>query len=246
LIEVILENTFFRNWLCQRFRIKKADSFWPIEPFFEFDAQHRTKKMEKSGRKVAFFDRNGSDLTSYFFSSFAYAAQLYRFTLRNRGIGPARIITTLYHKHHQTITTMNMLSSWMLIGATALMLASCGTSETAVQPNLEDTRWLLREMHTNGNHQTAPDSVQITLRFLQAGRFSTFGTCNNLSGLYNRADPDKLTFTNGVSTEIACAILQSWEVPFFATLNIAQTYEVDGNQLIINGKDDSQLVFDQL
>jgi hypothetical protein len=53
------------NWLGQRFRIKKADSFWPIEPLFEFDAGHRTKKVAKSGRKVAFFDRNGSDLTSY-------------------------------------------------------------------------------------------------------------------------------------------------------------------------------------
>jgi hypothetical protein len=52
-----------RNWLGQRFRIKKADSFWPIEPLFEFDAQHRTKKVVKSGRKLAFFDRNGSDLT---------------------------------------------------------------------------------------------------------------------------------------------------------------------------------------
>jgi polyisoprenoid-binding protein YceI len=53
------------NWLGQRFRIKKVDSFWPIEPLFEFDAGHRTKKVVKSGRKVAFFDRNGSDLTSY-------------------------------------------------------------------------------------------------------------------------------------------------------------------------------------
>jgi hypothetical protein len=58
-------NVRMGNWLGQRFRIKKADSFWPIEPFFEFDAGHRTKKMVKNGRKVAFFDRNGSDLTSY-------------------------------------------------------------------------------------------------------------------------------------------------------------------------------------
>jgi hypothetical protein len=51
--------------LGQRFRIKKAGNFWPIEPFFEFDAGHRTKKMVKSGQKLTFLDRNGSDPTSY-------------------------------------------------------------------------------------------------------------------------------------------------------------------------------------
>jgi basic amino acid/polyamine antiporter, APA family len=54
------------------------------EPIFESDAAHRLKKLVKYGGKLTFFDRNGSDLTSYNIKQPTFAASTsYKLLINN-------------------------------------------------------------------------------------------------------------------------------------------------------------------
>jgi hypothetical protein len=46
--------------LASGFEPKKQADFGQTSRFFEFDAEHRTKKTAKAGQNLTFFGRNGS------------------------------------------------------------------------------------------------------------------------------------------------------------------------------------------
>lgn len=104
----------------------------------------------------------------------------------------------------------------------------------AVNPGnpLGNTNWALTSM--NGNQVPIPGS-NITAFFANGGQLSGFGGCNNFNGSYS-VGGNVLSISALTSGRLACGPeLDGQEQAFLAALQSAQTFTINGNQLIIFG-----------
>ncbi|HIP71249.1 MAG TPA: META domain-containing protein [Anaerolineae bacterium] len=102
----------------------------------------------------------------------------------------------------------------------------------AVNPGnpLGNTNWALTSM--NGNQVPIPGS-NITTFFANGGQLSGFGGCNNFNGSYS-VSGNVISISALTSGQMSCGPeLDGQEQAFLAALQSAQTFTINGNQLII-------------
>ena len=111
-----------------------------------------------------------------------------------------------------------------------LGLAACQSAT----PQLAGTSWQLVSFGDVNNPVPAlPDGVP-TLEFLADGKFNANTGCNGAGGEYE-VDGNNLKISNLIQTLIACIETDraNQEAAFVEGLNKAETFSLNGNQLII-------------
>lgn len=100
----------------------------------------------------------------------------------------------------------------------------------ASSASLEQTRWQLELPGT----QPALKARPVTLAFQADNRVGGEAGCNGYGGTYN-LNGDQLTFTDLVSTLMACAEpeIMEQEQQFLTSLGQSTGYKLEGNRLVI-------------
>jgi heat shock protein HslJ len=109
---------------------------------------------------------------------------------------------------------------------------------------LLNTSWNLVSYGTPDDQTPVIEGSSVTIAFPSNIRVEGNGGCNGYGGSYT-VDGDTITFTEVVSTLMACAEddVTQQEADYFTALNAAASYEIAGNQLIITTSDGQELHF---
>ncbi|MFC1935145.1 META domain-containing protein [Chloroflexota bacterium] len=112
-------------------------------------------------------------------------------------------------------------------------LAACGSGAF-----IEDTIWELESYGETGNLQTVIQDTEITAEFVSSeGTVKGSASCNSYFGSY-QLEGSKLSIPGPIgATEMYCAEpegVMDQEQEYLATLQLAESYEMDGNELRIN------------
>ncbi len=121
----------------------------------------------------------------------------------------------------------------------AFSLASCGsTKTTSSMENKEaiitDVDWVLEELDGQKVSQLTTRDQQIGFKLsAKDQKVNGFGGCNNFFAVYNVAKGNSIRFDAIGSTRMACPHDDFNESAFFQKLDLADTYAIDGNKLIL-------------
>lgn len=119
----------------------------------------------------------------------------------------------------------------LLLGV-ILLVSAC--SPAASGQELAGTRWQLRSI--DGSDVAA--GVSANLNFEAGGQVGGSGGCNSFGGSYQAdAATGTISFAELISTLMACldGNVMQVEVNFFAALNGAASYQIQGDTLTISG-----------
>lgn len=107
------------------------------------------------------------------------------------------------------------------------------TDNTATD-NLANTQWVLTSFGATGTESEVVGESAVTLEFSSDGQAGGSGGCNSYGGSYT-VEGNTITFGEIASTLMACAdpALMDQETQYFAALQTASTYEIDGDTLTI-------------
>ncbi len=102
------------------------------------------------------------------------------------------------------------------------------------QPQLTETYWKLIELKGQAidNDNNTPKEAHL-LFSSDDNRVSGNGGCNTMSGVYESAEGNRITFSKMVSTEMACRNM-ALESQFFQVLETVDNYSLNGNTLTLN------------
>ena len=132
---------------------------------------------------------------------------------------------------------------WIGIVVVALMLMSCGSSDTMKKiPTLSNTDWLVTSLGAM-NVSDLPLDKRPTLSFNEEDyTVSGFSGCNNYNGGFN-VSPQAETLTFGLLavTKKMCPDMKV-EKAFMNVLEKASTFEIEGNTLRMFGSDGVELM----
>ncbi len=121
----------------------------------------------------------------------------------------------------------------ILLLSSIIGLVACGSGAS-----IEDTIWELESYGETGNLQTVIQDTEITIEFVSAeGKFQGSAGCNSYFGSYE-VEGGQLSIPGPIgSTEMYCMEpegIMDQEQEYLATLQLAESYEMDGNELQIN------------
>lgn len=105
---------------------------------------------------------------------------------------------------------------------------------------LEGSSWSLVQLM---GQSVTPEKGQFTLTFSNEGRLNGRGSCNTINGNYSIPERGKLEFGPLASTRMMCPDIQR-ESKFFAVVNGATSYEIDGDTLLLFHDGELQAVFE--
>jgi heat shock protein HslJ len=121
-----------------------------------------------------------------------------------------------------------------------LTAGSCGVKNgNTTPPEPEGIKWVMAELPALPNAKVPAKDGPFMLLEKSTGKTNGSGGCNSFFGSYTRSD-DKLDISNIASTKKYCVELQELENAFFAALDAANRYMVNGKELLLF-KDDTQL-----
>ena len=123
----------------------------------------------------------------------------------------------------------------VLLACSILGLPACGADGAA----LEDTTWALQSYGETGNLKAVLADTEVTAEFVSAeGTVKGSAGCNSYSGGYE-LDKDTLALPGPlISTMMACPEpIMNQELEYLATLQAAESYSIDGDQLQITSGD---------
>lgn len=123
----------------------------------------------------------------------------------------------------------------VLLACSILGLPACGAGGAA----LEDTTWALQSYGETGNLKAVLADTEVTAEFVSAeGTVKGSAGCNSYSGGYE-LDKDTLALPGPlISTMMACPEpIMNQELEYLATLQAAESYSIDGDQLQITSGD---------
>jgi heat shock protein HslJ len=122
-----------------------------------------------------------------------------------------------------------------------LMIAAVVPAFGQAAGDLMGTQWQL--MSIAGD--PLPDDITISLEFSEENRAGGTGGCNNYGASY-AVDGESLSFSGAISTMMACAEgIMAQEAAYFAALETAVSYTLNGDELTITTADGEQLVFNR-
>lgn len=155
------------------------------------------------------------------------------------------MVTTNYHQMKKII--------FLFLIASAGFLISCGeTGETQVpepasvaaeapsdaSAGIEGREWVAIQVDTllyPGPGGTDERNIHFKL---DTGRVTGFAGCNTMFGSYTLTG-DSLSFGGVASTKMFCEQTQHLEDAFLRALNAVQTYEVNGNELLLKSNNNT-------
>lgn len=123
--------------------------------------------------------------------------------------------------------------TWVaLLGAVVLLASSCCSCRRGPSKQtkpLTETKWTL--IQEDGKLVNANDNYYIIIG-TEEGRFNGRGDCNSLMGSYTLPADGKIDFQGIASTRAFCPD-QAGEDRFFKMLDAVDSYEIDGNMLML-------------
>lgn len=149
-----------------------------------------------------------------------------------------------WNAQDSTITFDNTLLGQSLVEKNTLVILVNGKKETGdladnyilrkVDLALVEKYWKLIELF--GNPVTAentPREAHIIFN-MDDNRFSGDAGCNRFSGSFQLKDPDRIVFSQAVSTRMMCINGMDTEDKFLQVLNTADSYIIKNDTLILN------------
>ena len=111
------------------------------------------------------------------------------------------------------------------------------------EAGLAGTQWLLVSL----GDEPIVEGSEVMLQFGAGDRVSGSGGCNSFGGPYV-VEGDSIAFGMLASTLMACMDdgIMEQEAAFYAALNAAASYTIDGETLIISTEDGDELVFERV
>ena len=132
------------------------------------------------------------------------------------------------------------IATLTLAVAVLLPLGACGLVGPSASDPLEGTSWRLMTLGGSGLIQ----GTEITLT-LEEGQVHGSSGCNTYGGSYE-VDGDKITMSDLFMTEMACLDpegVMDQELEYLESLRDAQTFQIDGAELLIEAASDEVLAF---
>jgi heat shock protein HslJ len=123
-----------------------------------------------------------------------------------------------------------------------LLLAAC--SPAGASPDLVGTSWELINLDGDPIAGETMEGIAVTLEFISSTEAGGSGGCNNFGAEYSANTDGSIDFSNIFSTLMACEIGGNVEAAYFAALDVADHYRVDGQTLTITGNG-HELVFER-
>lgn len=119
-------------------------------------------------------------------------------------------------------------------GKTEIKFVNMPVPNAPAETGLTGKVWELTQIENtaDGTVETPSTGVLPTLEFTEDGKISGNGGCNGFGGLYATAEGNKVTFTEIISTLMACDNTDI-ETVYFNGLNGAESYAFDGDMLKI-------------
>jgi heat shock protein HslJ len=124
----------------------------------------------------------------------------------------------------------------------ALLLAACTSANTG--QDLVGTSWELVSLDGDPVEGMTIEGIAVTLEFISSTEAGGSGGCNSFGAEYSSDVNDSIDFSNIFSTLMACEIGSDVETAYFAALDVADHYQVDGQTLTITGNGHT-LIFDR-
>ncbi|QPC83898.1 META domain-containing protein [Phototrophicus methaneseepsis] len=120
------------------------------------------------------------------------------------------------------------------------------TSLIFEQAGLQGSEWVLVSWGAAGEETPLIEDSTITLSFMEENQAGGNGGCNTYSTTYTLGEENALSFSDVVSTRMACAdeAITQQEQDYFAALQGATSYEIAGDTLTI-WTEDSQLNYER-
>lgn len=127
-----------------------------------------------------------------------------------------------------------------LLAVALLMVGCCAPCRTyqKQQRPLEDTEWQLIQLH---GRKITPTDENFCLRFTPGGEVQGRGACNRLMGSYTTTKERSLKIGPLASTRMLCR--DPHESEFFAALEKATHYEMDGPMMLLLSDGDLLAIF---
>lgn len=128
-----------------------------------------------------------------------------------------------------TDTTMSAEDRAKLLNKMTVEKTTTSTDPSDGKFTLSENKWILSELNGKAiSNKTAKDYF-INLDS-KSGKFAGFAGCNNLNGQYTMTKPGKLSFTNMLSTKMACNDMKT-EGDFMKAMEMVDNYSVEGDML---------------
>ncbi len=127
----------------------------------------------------------------------------------------------------------------LILGMLALLSGACATTNSTIATgDLEGNAWALESYGEPGNLKDVLTDTEITAEFVSSeGAVRGSAGCNSYSGSYEMEDSQLSVPGPIAATEMYCmepegAMEQEQE--YLAVLQLAESYEIDGNELQID------------
>ena len=126
-----------------------------------------------------------------------------------------------------------LLAAPLLVGAPAL-------AQSPAPVQVLDVEWTLSQL----DGEAVPGDPAITATFASDGTLSGSGGCNGYSATWASTDGVSLTVTDLLATFAACSDdVDARESSYFALIQAAETWSLDGSAVIVTTNDGATLVF---
>lgn len=125
------------------------------------------------------------------------------------------------------------------IGIAAFSLASCGTTKNTEsmdnkESKITDVEWVLEELDGQKVSQLITRERQIGFKLsAKDQKVNGFGGCNSFFAVYNVAKGNSIRFDAIGSTRMACPHDDFNESAFLQKLDMADTYAIENNKMIL-------------
>lgn len=129
---------------------------------------------------------------------------------------------------------MNLIIQ-VFAGCLILIMSACGPLDRPVPgPELVDTQWQLISYGEPDTETQVIEGTEVTLQFGEDGQAGGHGGCNTFGAQYEISN-DQISFTEIVSTQIACPEegVMDQEAAYFEALRSAETINLINDQLRI-------------
>lgn len=128
-----------------------------------------------------------------------------------------------------TDTTMSAEERAKLLNKMSVEKTTTTTDPADGKFTLSENKWILSELNGKAIANKTGKDFFINLDS-KSGRFAGFAGCNNLNGQYTMTKPGKLSFTNMLSTKMACDDMKT-EADFMKAMATVDNYMVEGDML---------------
>jgi heat shock protein HslJ len=124
-----------------------------------------------------------------------------------------------------------------ILAVMVLVISGCSSSKKTQAPAnpLLDNEWMLTELMGKPIQKADAAQLKITMKFTKDGnRVSGFSGCNTYSGTYTSETELRVSFSQMISTMMACPMNMDIEAEYLKMLSQVDNYTIGDNKLSLN------------